>query len=112
MPTQQNLHRTRFRPALEGLLRVSMPLVAHIMLALAYLTASVLGGVALYQYSQVPPLTAALIGATASLAMIQLHGMIARMNSADTEKELFDMRQEMRRLTARLSQAEQHSLEL
>jgi cyclic-di-GMP phosphodiesterase, flagellum assembly factor TipF len=89
-----------------------MPLVAHIMLALVYVTASVLGGVALYQYYQMPPVTAALIGATASLAMIQLHGMIVRLKSGDTEKELYEMRQEMRRLTSRVAQAEQHSLEL
>ena len=82
------------------------------MLALVYVTASVLGGVALFQYYDVPPLTAALIGATASLAMIQLHALIAKIKSNDGEKELYEVRQEMRRLTARLAQNENYIGEL
>jgi cyclic-di-GMP phosphodiesterase TipF (flagellum assembly factor) len=82
------------------------------MLALVYVTASVLGGVALFQYYEVPPLTAALIGATASLAMIQLHALIAKLKSDDNEKELYEIRQEMRRLAARQAQNENYTTEL
>ncbi len=89
-----------------------MPVIAHIMLALVYVTASAVGAVALHQYYAVEPLTAALIGAASGLAMIQLHMAVSRLNGGNNEKELFEIRQEMRRLTTRLSQAELHTEEL
>jgi cyclic-di-GMP phosphodiesterase, flagellum assembly factor TipF len=89
-----------------------MPVIAHIMLALVYATASVLGAVALHQYYAIDPITAALIGAASGLAMIQLHMAVSRLGGGDTDKQLFEMRQEMRKLTARLAQAEQHATDL
>jgi cyclic-di-GMP phosphodiesterase, flagellum assembly factor TipF len=89
-----------------------MPVIAHIMLALVYATASVLGAVALHQYYAMDPITAALIGAASGLAMIQLHMAVSRLGGGDTDKQLFEMRQEMRKLTARLAQAEQHATDL
>jgi 4-hydroxybenzoate polyprenyltransferase len=56
-----------------------MPVVAHIMLALVYVTASALGAVALSVNGIVPPVTAAIIGATSALAMIQIHMAVSRM---------------------------------
>jgi cyclic-di-GMP phosphodiesterase TipF (flagellum assembly factor) len=89
-----------------------MPVVAHIMLALVYVTASAVGAVALHQYYAVEPVTAALIGAASSLALIQLHMAVSRLGGGDQEKQFFELRQEIRKLTARLAQAERHSEDL
>jgi cyclic-di-GMP phosphodiesterase, flagellum assembly factor TipF len=89
-----------------------MPVIAHIMLALVYITASVLGAVALTTQLQYPPVTAALIGAASGLAMIQLHMALSRLGGGDINKQLFEMRQEMRKLTSRVAQAEHHSEDL
>ena len=89
-----------------------MPAIAHIMLALVYVTASVVGAVALYVNGFVPSITAGIIGATASLAMIQIHMAIARSSGGVKEKDLFDIKQEIRKLTARVAQSEQHAAEL
>jgi len=82
------------------------------MLALVYVTASVVGAVALYVNGFVPSITAGIIGATASLAMIQLHMAIARSTGGVSEKDLFEIKQEIRKLTSRVAQNEQHAAEL
>ncbi len=89
-----------------------MPVIAHIMLALVYVTASVVGAVALHLYMAFAPVTAAIIGATSSLALIQLHMALSRLGQADNSKELFSLKQEIRKLTSRIAQTEQHSAEL
>lgn len=89
-----------------------MPAIAHIMLALVYVTASVVGAVALYVNGIVPSVTAGIIGATTALAMIQLHMAIARSAGGASQKELFEIKQEMRKLTSRVAQNEQHATEL
>ena len=88
-----------------------MPVIAHIMLALVYVTASVVGAVALYTSfpDRIDAITATLIGAATSLALIQLHMALSRLGGgSDTEKQLFEMRQEHRKLTARVAQVEQY----
>ena len=47
-----------------------MPVIAHIMIALVYITASVLGAVVLYQQYEFEAVTAALVGAASGLAAI------------------------------------------
>ncbi len=89
-----------------------MPVIAHIMLALVYVTASVLGAIALHLYYGFAPITAAIIGATSALALIQLHMALSRLGGGDVDKQLFEMRQEMRKLTSRVAQAEQYTSEL
>jgi cyclic-di-GMP phosphodiesterase TipF (flagellum assembly factor) len=84
-----------------------MPVVAHIMLALVYVTASALGAVALHVYQIVPPVTAGIIGGISALGLLQIHSLIARSGQSGMDKDLFEMRQEMRRLTTRVVQAEQ-----
>jgi len=81
------------------------------MLALVYVTASALGAVALHVNGIVPPVTAAIIGATGALAMIQIHMAVSRMGESSKE-ELFQLRQEVRRLTGRVAQAEQQANDL
>lgn len=81
------------------------------MLALVYVTASALGGIALHVNGIVPPVTAAIIGATGALAMIQIHMAVSRMGGSSKE-ELFQLRQEVRRLTGRVAQAEQQANDL
>jgi cyclic-di-GMP phosphodiesterase TipF (flagellum assembly factor) len=88
-----------------------MPVVAHIMLALVYVTASALGAVALSVNGIVQPVTAAIIGATSALAMIQIHMAVSRMGGS-TDAEIFELRQEIRKLTARLAQSETQSADL
>ena len=83
------------------------------MLALVYITASVLGAVALYVNGIVPSITAGIIGATCALAMIQLHMAASRAGRGSvSEKDLFNLKQEIRKLTSRIAQSEQHSSEL
>ncbi|MBK8840262.1 MAG: EAL domain-containing protein [Hyphomonadaceae bacterium] len=89
-----------------------MPAIAHIMLALVYITASVVGAVALYVNGIVPSVTAGIIGATSALAMIQLHMAISRTSGGVKEKDLFEIKQEIRKLTSRVAQNEQHATEL
>lgn len=89
-----------------------MPAIAHIMLALVYVTASVVGAVALYVNGIVPSVTAGIIGATSALAMIQLHMAISRSSSSVSEKDLFAIKQELRKITSRVAQNEQHAAEL
>ena len=89
-----------------------MPAIAHIMLALVYVTASVVGAVALYVNGIVPSVTAGIIGATSALAMIQLHMAISRTSGGVKEKDLFEIKQEFRKLTSRVAQNEQHATEL
>jgi cyclic-di-GMP phosphodiesterase TipF (flagellum assembly factor) len=89
-----------------------MPIVAHIMLALVYVTASAVGAVALHQYYAFEPVTAALIGAASALAMIQLHMAASRLGGGDVDKQFFEVRQEIRKLTSRIAQAEQYASEL
>ena len=82
------------------------------MLALVYLTASALGAVALHVYGIFPPETAALVGAVSGLAALQLHTLIARSSSKGIDTELYQVKQELRKLTSRVAQAEQASVEL
>ncbi|HOZ29113.1 MAG TPA: EAL domain-containing protein [Hyphomonadaceae bacterium] len=90
-----------------------MPVIAHIMLALVYITASVVGAVALYVNGFVPSITAGIIGATSALAMIQLHMAISRAGGGSvSEKDLFEIKQELRKITSRVAQNEQHAAEL
>ena len=89
-----------------------MPVVAHIMLALVYVTASVLGAVALHVNGNVPLVTAGIIGAVAAIAAMQVHSVLARMGQGKANDELYEVRQEIRRLTSRVVQAEQTSAAL
>ena len=83
------------------------------MLALVYITASVVGAVALYVNGFVPSITAGIIGATSALAMIQLHMAISRAGGGSvSEKDLFEIKQELRKITSRVAQNEQHAAEL
>src|SRR5690606_5099170 len=89
-----------------------MPVIAHIMLALVYITALAVGAVALHLYQGFDAVTAAIIGATCSLALIQLHMAISRASNSVTEKDIFDLKQEIRKLNGRIAQAEEKSVEL
>ena len=82
------------------------------MLALVYLTASALGAVALQYYSIFPPEVAGLIGAVAGLSALQVHTLIARSSNSGSADELFQVKQEIRKLTSRVAQAEQASVDL
>lgn len=85
-----------------------MPVIAHIMLALVYLTASAVGAVALTQYLAFEPVTAALIGAASALAMIQLHMALTRLGgNAEIEDRLHGFKDDVRRLSTRVMQMEQ-----
>ncbi len=71
-----------------------------------------LGAVALYVNGIVPSVTAGIIGATSALAMIQLHMAISRGSGGVKEKDLLSIKQEIRKLTARVAQNEEHATEL
>ncbi|MEQ1781047.1 MAG: EAL domain-containing protein [Hyphomonadaceae bacterium] len=76
------------------------------MLALVYLTASALGAVALHVYEIVPPVTAGIIGGIAAIGSLQIHSLLARSGGGVREQDLFDLKQEIRKLTTRVVQAE------
>lgn len=82
------------------------------MLALVYITASTVGAVALHLYQGFDAVTAAIIGATCSLALIQLHMAASRATSSVSEKDIYDLKQEIRKLTGRIAQAEDKSAEI
>lgn len=82
------------------------------MLALVYITASTVGAVALHLYQGFDAITAAIIGATCSLALIQLHMAASRASSTVSEKDIFELKQEIRKLTGRIAQAEDRSAEI
>ena len=77
------------------------------MLALVYVTASALGAVALHVYQIVPPVTAGIIGGVAALGLLQIHSLIARSGQGGVADDIYELRQEIRRLTSRVVQAEQ-----
>ncbi len=90
-----------------------MPVIAHIMLALVYVTASAVGAVALFQELNFDAVTAGLIGGGCALAMIQAHMAISRIGGdSEIEKRLLDVKNELRRMTSRVAQAEQRAEEL
>jgi cyclic-di-GMP phosphodiesterase, flagellum assembly factor TipF len=89
-----------------------MPVVAHIMLALVYLTASAVGAVALNRYMGVETVTAGLIGAAGALALAQLHMALSRLGDGGNDTAIAAIKTEIRKLTARVAQAEQRSEEL
>ncbi len=83
------------------------------MLALAYITASALGAVALHVNQIMPPIMAGIVGATAALACAQLHLAVSRLGAGGKiEAELFALRQEIRKLSARVAQSEQQAQDL
>ncbi len=82
------------------------------MLALVYITASTVGAVALHLYQGFDAVTAAIIGATCSLALIQLHMAASRSSGGVSKNEIHDLKQEIRKLTGRIAQAEERSIEL
>lgn len=90
-----------------------MPVIAHIMLALLYLTASAFGAVSLYRYFNVDMTTAGLIGAALALAVGQLHLALARAaGNAAVELRLLALKDETRKLANRLAQSEARAEEL
>jgi len=83
------------------------------MLALVYITASALGAVALYVNQIVPPVTAGIVGATCALALVQIHMAVSRLGGGGkADAELFELRQEIRRLASRVAQTEAQASEL
>ena len=90
-----------------------MPVIAHIMLALVYLTAAAVGAVALNQYYGFDLTMAGLIAAAVALGLLQLHSAISRFVGANaSERVVRELKTEIRKLTSRLAETEQRSEEL
>src|ERR1700749_3263272 len=95
-----------------------MPVIAHIMLALVYVTASAIGAAALIHYDVIKdavlaPWIAGGVGVSSALIMMQLHMALSRLGGTSAlADQLFQLNGEMRRLSARVVQAEAHSAEL
>ncbi|MBU6319272.1 MAG: EAL domain-containing protein [Alphaproteobacteria bacterium] len=89
-----------------------MPVIAHITLALAYITASAVGGVALYRFLAYEPVTAGLVAAAACLAVMQLHMAVSRIGGGEAEREVRKLKTEMRRLGARVAESEARTADL
>ncbi len=83
------------------------------MLALVYMTVAGVGAVALNQYYGIELVTAGLIGGAVALGLVQAHMAIARAGGSNaSEKALFELKNEIRKLTTRVSDAERQSEEL
>ena len=90
-----------------------MPVIAHIMLALVYVTASTIGAAALIRYLAFDPVMAGVLGAVTALALIQIHMALTRAaGGGQVADQLFEMKGELRRITARVVQAEARAEEL
>lgn len=96
-----------------------MPVIAHIMLALVYVTASAVGAIALQTYpipgaaQPIEPLMADMIGAIGAIVLIQLHMALTKAaGGGQADDKIFKMEGELRRLTTRVAQAEAHAEEL
>lgn len=89
-----------------------MPAIAHIMLALVYVTASVIGAAALYRYYGFDLTLSGMIGAITAIALIQVHMALARSGGSGAQDRVLDLKDELRRLTTRVAQAEARSEEL
>lgn len=80
------------------------------MLALVYLTGAVLGAVMLNRNLGMDQVTSALIGGVGALTLLQLHSLLARLGgSKDTGAKLHELKSEVRKLTSRVVQAEEHA---
>ncbi len=90
-----------------------MPAFAHVMLALTYMTACIVGGAALHRYLQVDLTTAGLIAAASALAMTQFHATLTRNGSTKESDERFQQfRDEMKKIVARMDETERRADEL
>lgn len=86
-----------------------MPVIAHIMLALVYVTASALGAVALYQYYDYEPVMAGVIGAAAALALTQIHMALSRLGgNSEFDHRLYDLKDDIRRMAGRIAEQERN----
>jgi cyclic-di-GMP phosphodiesterase TipF (flagellum assembly factor) len=93
-----------------------MPAIAHIMLALVYITASAVGAIALRVNAppawEITPLLAGLLGGGAALIAGQIHLALSRLGGEEQEKQYLALKAEIRKLTARVAQSEAHAEEL
>lgn len=90
-----------------------MPAIAHIMIAAVYLTASGLGGVALYLYRGFAPLEAGVIAGAAAFLIMHLQTAIARAGSSREMTARVDrLLKQTQQLSNRLQATESQSQEL
>ncbi len=91
----------------------AMPAYAHVMLAMTYITACVVGGAALHRFLNVDLMTAGLVSSALALGLGQLHSTLARSgNARETDDRLDSLREETRKLSTRMEEAERRANEL
>ena len=90
-----------------------MPVFAHVMLLLTYITACIVGGAALHRYVGIDLTIAGLIAAAAGLACTQFHAVLTRSNSVKDREERFEtLRNELKNLVKRVEETERRGDEL
>ena len=90
-----------------------MPAYAHVMLAMTYITACLVGGAALHRYFSIELMTAGLIATALALGLGQLHATLSRSsNVRETDERLTALREETRKLSNRMEEAERRANEL
>ncbi|WP_018998122.1 EAL domain-containing protein [Hirschia maritima] len=90
-----------------------MPIFAHVMLSLTYITACIVGGAALHRYVGIDLTIAGLIAAAAGLACTQFHAVLTRSSSVKDREERFDtLRNELKNLIKRVEETERRGDEL
>ena len=90
-----------------------MPAFAHVMLAMTYITACIVGGVAMHRYMNADFSTAGLIAAASALALAQLHNALSRSGAdKETDERISALREETRRLSTRMEETERRANEL
>ncbi len=90
-----------------------MPIFAHVMLALTYITACIVGGAALHRYLSVDLTIAGLIAAAAGLGFAQFHSVLTRSGAGkDTDDRLQQLRDDVKKIAGRMDEAERRADEL
>ncbi|ACT58670.1 EAL domain-containing protein [Hirschia baltica] len=90
-----------------------MPIFAHVMLALTYITACIVGGAALHRYLGVDLTIAGLIAAAIGLAVTQFHVILSRSGAAKEGDDKFQsLRNELKKLVQRVDETERRADEL
>jgi len=86
-----------------------MPVIAHVMILLVYLTAVVVGGAAAYVYGGVEPVTAGLMAALAALGFSQIHIALSRISEAQHGRKIREIGNDLRKFVHRVAEVERRA---
>ncbi len=90
-----------------------MPIIAHVMLALTYITACIAGGAALHRFLGVDLTIAGLIAAAAGLGCLQFHSILSGNGvGKETDDRFQQLRDDLKKIAKRVDETERRGDEL